>query len=99
VKPPDLSGLNEAETAPIVREASASGAIYEMHVPPTEKPDDHLREMAVPSAELANIPSPVVTQGWEENPGLSTNGGIRRGILSLHTATMTAEERSFGVAL
>ncbi|KAI1178035.1 hypothetical protein F4777DRAFT_139850 [Nemania sp. FL0916] len=52
VHPPDLSGLYEARTSYVVREAP-DNAVQEMPVDRAEKPDDHIiREMEQPAAEM-----------------------------------------------
>ncbi|KAI2601703.1 hypothetical protein GGR54DRAFT_96856 [Hypoxylon sp. NC1633] len=55
VPPPNLEGLHETEGQGIRREASDS-QVYEMHVQPTEKPDDHIRELPSLPPELAGDP-------------------------------------------
>ncbi|KAI1361720.1 hypothetical protein F5Y08DRAFT_11581 [Xylaria arbuscula] len=72
VKLPDVSGLREAEDGRIIREAP-DGAVYEMPVPPAEKPDDHLREMATVPGELPTS-SPVMWFGGRGD--MKKNGGL-----------------------
>ncbi|KAI1812082.1 hypothetical protein GGS20DRAFT_47236 [Poronia punctata] len=72
VKSPDLSGRHEVNMDTVVREIPTSGAIYEMHVPPTEIPDNHIRELAVRTPEL---PSHITSQRYFDVDHKSGRGG------------------------
>ncbi|KAJ3575621.1 hypothetical protein NPX13_g3968 [Xylaria arbuscula] len=77
VKSPDVSGLREAEDGRIIREAP-EGAVHEMPVPPAEKPDDHLREMAAAPGELPTS-SPVTRFGEGEDMNFEEEQRASRG--------------------
>ncbi|KAI0537756.1 hypothetical protein GGR58DRAFT_331191 [Xylaria digitata] len=74
IHPPDLSGLYEAVDSRIIREAP-DGTVYEMAVPPAEKPDDHLKEMESAPGEMPGC-LPKTRLGYESKD--MTREGARK---------------------